>query len=214
MLRFTRYACICIMLLGLYLGYEQLTGNFHEVIKGTLYRSGQLSESQIAEYTERYGIASIVNLRGENRNEEWYITEVSAARKHHIMHLNFSMSSKRQLTYQQAQDVIKLIRKAPKPVLIHCRGGSERSGLATALYIAAAHPERDAASQLSARYGYFPYRYIGAPAMQETYEKFKDSLTQPLTLANENPTALLQPYQQSADNQTITSIKTATSTAP
>lgn len=174
--RFIAYALAAVVSFGLYLGYEQLTGNFHEVIKGELYRSGQLSESRIAKYAKEYRIASIVNLRGENAKEEWYINEMKASKLHGIKHFDYAISSKRELTDLQAFEIIRLIKSAPKPVLVHCNGGADRSGLAVALYLAAEHPSLDAESQLSAQYGYFRYRHIGAPAMQKTYDRLKYSI--------------------------------------
>jgi len=49
---------------GAYLAMLQLTGNFHTVIAGELYRSAQPSAADIAEYKQKAGIRTIVNLRG------------------------------------------------------------------------------------------------------------------------------------------------------
>jgi len=47
--------------------YLEEFGNFHEVSKGTVYRSAQLDEDELAEYIDRYGIRSILNLRGKKK---------------------------------------------------------------------------------------------------------------------------------------------------
>lgn len=184
-LHFAKYALIGISSFSLYLGYEQLMGNFHEVVEGEVYRSGELSEKRIAHDVEKYKIASIVNLRGPNPDKAWYREEMTASSKHHIAHFDFSMSSKRELTRKQAIELVRIIKAAPKPVLIHCQGGSDRSGLAASLYLAAHHPTLNADAQLSAAYGYFPYRHIGAPAMRNTYNKFKDTVARQANLANQ-----------------------------
>ncbi len=49
---------------AIYLSYLQLSGNFHEVIAGEFYRSAQPTGAEIEGYAHRYGIKTIVNLRG------------------------------------------------------------------------------------------------------------------------------------------------------
>ena len=65
---------------GAYLGVLQINGNFHVVIADELYRSAQLTPAEIAVYTKRYGIRTIVNLRGKGEGSEWYDDEVVAAK--------------------------------------------------------------------------------------------------------------------------------------
>ena len=48
---------------GIYLAVLHWDGNFHTVIPGELYRSAQLSPTQIETYVRENGIRSIVNLR-------------------------------------------------------------------------------------------------------------------------------------------------------
>jgi hypothetical protein len=54
--------------------------------------------------------------------------------------------------------------------LVHCYGGSDRTGLATALYLAAIKhaEESDAESQLSLLYGHLPFG--SATAMDHTFD--------------------------------------------
>lgn len=67
-------------LLGSYLGYLQLSGNFAPVIAGEVYRSAQPSPADIREYAARNGIRSIINLRGENVGKAWYDEEIAVSR--------------------------------------------------------------------------------------------------------------------------------------
>jgi protein tyrosine/serine phosphatase len=70
--RFAGFCLLCTVLLGGgYLGALQLTGNFNTVIKGELYRSGQISPQQLKVYVAEYGIKTIVNLRGDNHGDDW-----------------------------------------------------------------------------------------------------------------------------------------------
>ena len=62
-----------------------------------------------------------------------------------------------------------LLRSAPKPVLIHCQSGADRSGLVAALYeyTIAARPLEEAQEQLSLLFGHFPYLWSRTGAMDE-----------------------------------------------
>jgi protein tyrosine/serine phosphatase len=175
----------CAVLAAL-IGLQFYTGNNHAAIAGELYRSGQPTARDIQEYAQKYGIKSIINLRGENKDSAWYNEEVEAAKALGIEHINFRMKAARELTNEQALELIEVMRNAPKPLLIHCRAGADRSGLAAALYLAAVakKSEDEAEDQLSLRYGhlpYFPFFWTEAQAMYFTFERmesllgFKDS---------------------------------------
>jgi protein tyrosine/serine phosphatase len=58
------------------------------------------------------------------------------------------------------------MRDAPKPILIHCRSGADRTGLASALYLAAIAKtnEKTAEGQMSIFYG-----HLGLPIMSRAF---------------------------------------------
>ena len=124
-----------LLVLG-HAGIGQLTGNFHEVIPGELYRSAQPSGSDIATSADTYGIKTIVNLRDEERTD-WYHNEAAAAEKAGITLIDFPMSSSKLLPIPEAERLAKLMADAPKPLLIHCEHGANRTGLASAIYVGA-----------------------------------------------------------------------------
>jgi protein tyrosine/serine phosphatase len=172
-------ACIVALLSpGAFLGARQLTGNFHEVIPGELYRSAQLTPAQIASYHKQYGIKTIVNLRGEGEQRGWYEAEVGEARRTGIQHINFRMSARKELATEQAKELLAILEAAPKPLLIHCKAGSDRSGLASALYLAVLKKagEDKAAGQLSFFYGHIPLWFIPEYAMERSLKALGHSL--------------------------------------
>lgn len=158
--------------LGIYLGAVQFSDNFHEVLPGELYRSAQPNGNEIVTYSKHYGIRTILNLRGGNAGDAWYEQELAASAQAGVKHLDFRLSSKRELTEAQAAQLIAMMRDAPKPLWIHCRGGADRTGLAAALYLAALK-QQDAATaghQLSLRYGHFPaFGLNNTVAMDRTF---------------------------------------------
>jgi hypothetical protein len=48
-------------------GYLHLSGNFHAVEDGAVYRSGQLSGDELSSRIRENGILTIINLRGKQR---------------------------------------------------------------------------------------------------------------------------------------------------
>jgi protein tyrosine/serine phosphatase len=162
-----------VILTGAYLGFLRVSGNFHPVVAGEIYRSGQPSPARIARYKAGYGIKSIINLRGSNPRRSWYRDEIAASRRLGIAHYDFRMSARHDLTRQKALRLIALMEKAEKPVLIHCMSGADRSGLATVLYLAATgRGEEEAEGQISLLlYGHLGIPYLSATyAMRATFE--------------------------------------------
>ncbi|XSG81510.1 MAG: tyrosine-protein phosphatase [Methyloligella sp. ZOD6] len=168
-------ALIFIGLLGAYLGTLELSGNFRSVVAGEFYRSGQPSPDDIARYQKAHGIKTIINLRGKNVGRDWYDAELAASERLGITHLDFRMSSKRELSQEEAAELIAMMEKAEKPLLIHCYSGSDRSGLAAALYVAAVAKlgEILAEDQLSPTFGHVPLPFLSVYAMDETFEKLE-----------------------------------------
>jgi protein tyrosine/serine phosphatase len=167
-----------------YLGWLHLSGNYHMVVAGELYRAAQVTPDSIARYQASDKIGSILNLRGASPGAEWYDAEVAASAQLGITHADFAMSASNEITTDEAGQLIDLMRSLPKPLLIHCRHGSDRTGLAAALYLAAVQgvDEEVAEQQLSLRYGHFAVPYLSdAYPMDQTWERmepilgFKDS---------------------------------------
>lgn len=158
---------------GGWAGYLRLTGNFHPIEAGVIYRSGQLSGSQFADRIEENGIRTIINLRGNNIGQPWYDAEMKASQAAGVQHVDFALSAGRELTDDQVTQLTGLLRDSPRPVLIHCEAGADRSGVASALYklLVAKRPAQEASEQLSFRYGHFPWLTSRTAAMDRTFER-------------------------------------------
>lgn len=182
-----RYALIgfaaAVLLMGSYLGALQALGNFHEAIPKELYRSAQLQPGDLTNYQEKYGIRTVINLRGDNSGMPWYDHEREEAELLGIRFINFRMKASRELGDGEALALISAMRDAPKPLLIHCRAGADRTGLASALYFAAVADKGEALAeqQLWLTYGHIPIPFLSTYAMNRTFERlepmlgFKDS---------------------------------------
>jgi protein tyrosine phosphatase (PTP) superfamily phosphohydrolase (DUF442 family) len=157
--------------LGLYCGAVIYEGNLHAVEDGVLYRSAQLDREGFAAVARRYGIKSVLNLRGAHAGEPWYDGELMAARDAGLAHYDYPLSAKRLVTPAQIAQLLDIVRAAPKPLLIHCKSGSDRSGLVAALYrfAIAGASAAEADRQLSLVYGHFPYLTSRSGAMDDSF---------------------------------------------
>jgi protein tyrosine/serine phosphatase len=165
---------IILTLGGGYLGALQLTGNFHTVIAGELYRSAQPTAGELQRYADRYGIRTVINLRGGKPGQAFYDTEKAEATKLGISDIDFPMSANKELSTVRTSELIALLKAAKQPILVHCKNGADRSGLASALFMKAVakEPASAAGRQLSLYYGHVSFP--GAPSypMDESWAAY------------------------------------------
>ncbi|MBB3397382.1 MULTISPECIES: tyrosine-protein phosphatase [unclassified Rhizobium] len=161
---------------ALYPAYLQLAGNFHTVIKGELYRSAQPSPRLLETYVRENGIKSIINLRASGDKGTWYSAEVATSQQLGVTHVDFPMSASKVMSSERADELVKLMASLPKPILIHCQAGADRSGLAAALYSnrIAGRDEETSEGQLSFYFGHVSIPGLSAAyAMDESWENFE-----------------------------------------
>ena len=162
---------------GLYGIYVYDQGNFHEVSEDRFYRSRQLDAAQLESYIRKYHIRSILNLRGKNLGEGWYQDEIRITQQLSVMHYDYGISANRDLDDARIEDILEILRTAPKPILIHCKSGADRTSLVTALtlYTVEGKPAEEAAGQLSLWYGHLPFFGNSTEAMDRTFWRYVSS---------------------------------------
>lgn len=141
-----------------YIANILVNGNFHPVKEGEAYRSGQLNTVKLEEYLRGYRIKSVLNLRGENRGSDWYEDEIATCKRLSVRHYDLALSSSERPTDNDVEKLMIIFREAPRPVLIHCKSGSDRTGLVSAMWkvVVDGEPKSIAEKQLSVRYGHIP----------------------------------------------------------
>ncbi len=154
-----------------YCGILIWSGNFHAVADGQLYRSSQLTKEQLAREIDIHHIRSVLNLRGPNPAEGWYQGEIAVTQEHGAIHYDVGISAEREVSPEKISQILEVLRDAPKPILVHCMSGADRSGFVSALYRYAivGQSAGTAASELSLRYGHFPYLTSKTDAMDESF---------------------------------------------
>lgn len=172
--RFTIIPAIAVCTAVALAAPQVLNGNFHTVIEGELYRSAQPDATDIASWARDYGIRTIINLRGPQENVAWYDEEVAASARLGIRHVDFSMSASRVLDGSEADRLVEIMKSAPKPILVHCKSGADRTGLVSAIYSheIAGVDEEKAERQLSILFGHIGVRWLSSAwAMDESWER-------------------------------------------
>lgn len=165
-------ACLLLgtLALAVYLGALHLTGNFHAVVPGELYRSAQPGAGAI-DRAAALGVRTILNLRGAHPGTDWYDAEVAEARRDGITLVDFPMSARVALDQAGAERLIALMAAAEKPLLIHCLAGADRTGLAAALYLASTGRGEEAAEmQMTPLYGHVSLPLLPEYAMDDSFE--------------------------------------------
>jgi protein tyrosine/serine phosphatase len=162
-----------LSLVAFYL-WVHLEGNFHPVIDHEIYRSGQLNNTELKKRAEEIGLKSILNLRGVNSDAPWYQEEMKASKDLGLEHLDFTLSASTPVSAQELKTIIEMIHQAPKPLLIHCTDGADRSGLISAVYLlSVGQPISTAREQLSLQFGHFPYLiWSFSRAMDQSLESY------------------------------------------
>jgi len=156
--------------------YEAEEGNFHAITIGEAYRSAQLDNDELAYYVKKYHIKSILNLRGKNPARTWYTDEVNFSLKNNVAHYDIALSAYLEPKAADVTNLMDVFRNAPRPLLMHCQAGADRSGLVAAMWkvVVDKTSKTEAEEQLSILYGHLS---VGsASAMNNFFQKWNPVL--------------------------------------
>ncbi len=94
-------------------------------VSDSVYRSEQPTKSDFIAL-QKYGIKSVLNLRYLHKDTD--LISNSQLKFYHVPMLAFYME------FNKFMLSMKLIKTSPKPILVHCQHGSDRTGAVIALY--------------------------------------------------------------------------------
>ena len=109
-------------------------GNFGVVDGGLVYRSAQPLDGLPGLIADRR-IAAVLNLRGGSDSDPWYAAEVEATRRLGVDFYDLPLVATVRPSRKQLLAVLDVLDRCKYPLLIHCKSGSDRTGLVSALYL-------------------------------------------------------------------------------
>ncbi len=114
--------------------YQVVIGsNFHTLIPDRFYRSAQLSAEELDTVIHEHGIRTVINLRGHCPRFDWYRDECRTTHLHGVNQENITLSANRLPPPSEIHRLVEVLERAEQPILLHCRRGADRTGLASAL---------------------------------------------------------------------------------
>ena len=134
--------------------------NWRTVEEGKFYGARQMSGTVLEKTIDKYGIHTVVNFRGEHPNEMWYDNEVAVCEKEGVKLVTYAWSKNDLPDPESLQSFVEVVDQAEAPFLVHCQGGTHRTGVASAVYLLMKGQSCDTAR------GQFLYGFDDAPIGQ------------------------------------------------
>jgi protein tyrosine phosphatase (PTP) superfamily phosphohydrolase (DUF442 family) len=163
--------------------------NLMPVVEGQFYRSAQPSPEDLADWIQSLGIRSVLNLRGERGGSGWLEKERRITSALGVAHYDVHLDADRMPPAPRLREVVEILDRAPRPLLFHCKGGVERSGLVGAAAVLLAGGDLAAARrEFAASKGFLPWvassdlprvlddyeRWLAAQGAATTAERFRE----------------------------------------
>ena len=109
--------------------------NFHWVVPDDCARAAQAWAGGVGPFLEKRGIKALINLRGRNDDLSWWKNETGAAQARGIAHLDAMLDSRKLPTQPMMVRLIEAFDEAPRPFVLKCSGGQDRTSFAAGLYL-------------------------------------------------------------------------------
>ncbi|MBX3018476.1 MAG: tyrosine-protein phosphatase [Bdellovibrionaceae bacterium] len=151
----------------------RITKNFEEVDPGRFYRSAQLTPEEMEEAIKKYGIKTVVSLRGAPEHAPWYQPQVDVLEKNGVKFEKLWWTAEHFPAKEELIRFEDILEKGDYPILVHCRAGSDRTGEATAIY--AINHMKLTNEQAVAKHLNFDYWHVETfkPAMKEFVRRYQ-----------------------------------------
>ena len=108
--------------------------NFNVVDEGRFYRMAQPTPEELEEAVKKYGIKTVINLRGHQTGEWWYDDEAAALAKLGVKQVDIGFSTEHLQFKHDWVKYLDTLKNDSGPFLIHCRSGADRTSEASAIY--------------------------------------------------------------------------------
>ncbi|QEH36254.1 hypothetical protein OJF2_48140 [Aquisphaera giovannonii] len=111
-----------------------VSANVGVVDPGVVIRAAQPTAGLPAMIAE-HRLASILNLRGGSPRDPWYDAEVRTSSDRGVAFYDIPLSATKRPGRHELLALIDVLEDCRYPLLIHCKAGADRTGLASALYL-------------------------------------------------------------------------------
>ncbi len=129
--------------------------NWGVVAPGRLYRSNHPLPWQLATAQRRFGLRSIINLRGHRLDCGSDALGRARAGELGLIHADAPFESRGAPHKDRILRLVALLAELPEPILIHCKSGADRTGLIAGIWLLLqGHPVAEALGQLHWRFGH------------------------------------------------------------
>lgn len=129
--------------------------NWGVVEAGRLYRSNHPLPWQLRDAARRFGLRTVINLRGHREACGSDLLGRTAARELGLDHIDAPFESRGAPHKDRILRLAEIYRGMAEPALIHCKSGADRTGLAAGLWLLLqGRPPEAALAQLGLRYGH------------------------------------------------------------
>lgn len=106
--------------------------NFYPV--GTqAFRSNHPSPGFIKKLKNKYGVKTIINLRGANKTGQ-YMLEKEACEREGVVLVDVPFSSRESPPKDSIHKLFNIFDTVKYPILLHCKAGADRAGIGSVLY--------------------------------------------------------------------------------
>lgn len=129
--------------------------NLAPVIPGRVYRCNHPTPARLARLKKNLGLLTLINLRGHRRCGSDALSR-QAAKTLNLTHIDMAFESRGAPHRERILRFAELYRRIETPMLMHCKSGADRAGLASGLVVLfEGGTAAQALHQLHWRFGHF-----------------------------------------------------------
>ncbi|MCS6931834.1 MAG: tyrosine-protein phosphatase [Acetobacteraceae bacterium] len=129
--------------------------NWGVVEPGRLYRSNHPLPWQLRAAARRFGLRTVVNLRGWRQDCGADALSRREAARLGLVHVDAPLESRGAPHRDRLLRLVEIFSRMEEPALLHCKSGADRTGLAAGVWLLLqGRSVAEAAAQLSWRYGH------------------------------------------------------------
>src|SRR5581483_12331707 len=133
--------------------------NYHWIVPGEAARSAQAYAGLLGPFLRANRIRALINLRGRHPNFSWWRYETRVCERERVAHFDAMLDSRRLPLREMLVTLFDAFDAVPRPFLIKCSGGQDRTSFAAALYLL--HRKGwTAMATAKAQFARFPYLHF------------------------------------------------------